>query len=96
MSSEADGRAEYAHEMIGENPRMIIRKDEPIHRKAASAGMETPTITLVQRLLAAKRDLRLPQELAQLEKYAIPLYQFFFSIPNSEEFHAQIGREVEF
>lgn len=84
---------------------MIIRKDEPIHRKAASAGvnlketsagMETPTSTLVQRLLAAKRDLRLPQELAQLEKYAIPLYQFFFSIPNSEEFHAQIGREVEF
>jgi DNA replication protein DnaC len=30
----------------------------------------TPTSTLMQRLLAAKRDLRLPQELAKLEKYA--------------------------
>lgn len=30
----------------------------------------TPTSTLVQRLLAAKRDLRLPQELAKLEKFA--------------------------
>src|SRR5712691_1171982 len=30
----------------------------------------TPTSTLVQRLLAAKRDLRLPQELAKLDKYA--------------------------
>ena len=30
----------------------------------------TPTNTLVQRLLAAKRDLRLPQELAKLEKFA--------------------------
>src|SRR5205814_3919358 len=29
-----------------------------------------PTSTLVQRLLAAKRDLRLPQELAKLEKVA--------------------------
>src|SRR5216684_55990 len=29
-----------------------------------------PTSTLVQRLLAAKRDLRLPQELAKLDKYA--------------------------
>jgi DNA replication protein DnaC len=28
------------------------------------------TSTLVQRLLAAKRDLRLPQELAKLDKYA--------------------------
>src|SRR5437899_12365456 len=28
----------------------------------------TPTSTLVQRLLAAKRDLRLPQELAKLDK----------------------------
>src|SRR2546426_6031700 len=30
----------------------------------------TPTSTLVQRLLAAKRDLRLPQELSKLDKYA--------------------------
>jgi DNA replication protein DnaC len=30
----------------------------------------TPTALLVQRLLAAKRDLRLPQALAQLDRYA--------------------------
>lgn len=30
----------------------------------------TPTSTLVQRLLAAKRDLRLPQELAKLDKFS--------------------------
>ena len=30
----------------------------------------TPTATLVQRLLAAKRDLRLPQLLAQLDRFA--------------------------
>ena len=30
----------------------------------------TPTASLVQRLLAAKRDLRLPQFLAQLDRYA--------------------------
>src|SRR6266513_3779758 len=30
----------------------------------------TPTSILVQRLLAAKRDLRLPQELAKLDKFA--------------------------
>jgi len=30
----------------------------------------TPTSTLVQRLLAAKRDLRLPQELSKLDKFA--------------------------
>jgi DNA replication protein DnaC len=30
----------------------------------------TPTANLVQRLLAAKRDLRLPQELARLDKFA--------------------------
>jgi DNA replication protein DnaC len=30
----------------------------------------TPTSTLVQRLLAAKRDLRLPQELTKLDKFA--------------------------
>jgi len=29
-----------------------------------------PTVTLVQRLLAAKRDLRLPQEFAKLEKFS--------------------------
>ena len=29
-----------------------------------------PTSNLVQRLLAAKRDLRLPQELAKLDKFA--------------------------
>lgn len=29
-----------------------------------------PTVTLVQRLLAAKRDLRLPQEFAKLDKFA--------------------------
>jgi len=30
----------------------------------------TPTSTLVQRLLAARRDLRLPQELSKLDKFA--------------------------
>ena len=30
----------------------------------------TPTSTLIQRLLAAKRDLRLPQELTKLDKFA--------------------------
>ncbi len=30
----------------------------------------TPTSNLVQRLLAAKRDLRLPQELTKLDKFA--------------------------
>lgn len=30
----------------------------------------TPTSTLVQRLLAAKRDLRLPQELVKFDRYA--------------------------
>jgi len=30
----------------------------------------TPTALLVQRMLAAKRDLRLPQALAQLDRYA--------------------------
>lgn len=30
----------------------------------------TPTAALMQRLLAAKRDLRLPQELAKLDRYA--------------------------
>src|SRR5579875_1103120 len=37
---------------------------------AAHAVLWTPTATLVQRLLAAKRDLRLPQELAKLDKFA--------------------------
>ena len=34
------------------------------------AVLWTPTSTLVQRLLAAKRDLRLPQELAKRDKFA--------------------------
>ena len=34
------------------------------------AVLWTPTATLMQRLLAAKRDLRLPQELARLDRYA--------------------------
>src|SRR2546421_1476289 len=37
---------------------------------AGHAVLWTPTSTLVQRLLAAKRDLRLPQELAKLDKFA--------------------------
>lgn len=37
---------------------------------AGHAVFWTPTSTLVQRLLAAKRDLRLPQELAKLDRYA--------------------------
>ena len=37
---------------------------------AGHAVFWIPTSTLVQRLLAAKRDLRLPQELAKLDKYA--------------------------
>ena len=34
------------------------------------AVLWTPTASLMQRLLAAKRDLRLPQELARLDRYA--------------------------
>jgi DNA replication protein DnaC len=37
---------------------------------AGHAVFWTPTSALVQRLLAAKRDLRLPQELSKLDKYA--------------------------
>jgi DNA replication protein DnaC len=37
---------------------------------AGHAILWTPTSTLIQRLLAAKRDLRLPQELAKLDKFA--------------------------
>ncbi len=37
---------------------------------AGHAVYWTPTANLVQRLLAAKRDLRLPQELAKLDKFA--------------------------
>src|SRR5947208_12951028 len=37
---------------------------------AGHAILWTPTSTLVQRLLAAKRDLRLPQLLAQLDRFA--------------------------
>jgi DNA replication protein DnaC len=38
--------------------------------EAGHSVLWTPTSTLVQRLLAAKRDLRLPQELAKLDKFA--------------------------
>ncbi len=38
--------------------------------EAGYSVLWTPTSTLVQRLLAAKRDLRLPQELAKLDKFA--------------------------
>src|SRR5437763_10133647 len=37
---------------------------------AGHAVLWTPTSSLMQRLLAAKRDLRLPQELAKLDKFA--------------------------
>jgi DNA replication protein DnaC len=37
---------------------------------AGHAVLWTPTSSLVQRLLAAKRDLRLPQELTKLDKFA--------------------------
>jgi DNA replication protein DnaC len=37
---------------------------------AGHSVLWTPTSALVQRLLAAKRDLRLPQELAKLDKFA--------------------------
>jgi DNA replication protein DnaC len=37
---------------------------------AGHAVLWTPTSSFVQRLLAAKRDLRLPQELAKLDKFA--------------------------
>ncbi len=36
---------------------------------AGHAVLWTPTSMLVQRLLAGKRDLRLPQELAKLDNY---------------------------
>jgi DNA replication protein DnaC len=38
--------------------------------QAGHAVWWTSTATLVQRLLAAKRDLRLPQELAKLDRFA--------------------------
>jgi DNA replication protein DnaC len=38
--------------------------------EAGYSVLWTPTSALVQRLLAAKRDLRLPQELAKLDKFA--------------------------
>src|SRR5260370_23135095 len=38
--------------------------------EAGYSVLWTPTSTLVQRLLSAKRDLRLPQELAKLDKFA--------------------------
>jgi DNA replication protein DnaC len=46
----------------------------------------TPTSTLVQRLLAAKRDLRLPQELTKLDKFAcVILDDIGYGKPNRDE-----------
>lgn len=46
----------------------------------------TPTSALVQRLLAAKRDLRLPQELAKLDKFAcVILDDIGYGKPNRDE-----------
>jgi DNA replication protein DnaC len=42
-----------------------------------------PTSTLVQRLLAAKRDLRLPQELAKLDKFACVILDDMISATSS-------------
>src|SRR2546427_4217119 len=53
---------------VGKSHALAAVGYELIH--AGYPVLWTPTSTLVQRLLAAKRDLRLPQELAKLEKFA--------------------------
>jgi DNA replication protein DnaC len=53
---------------VGKSHCLAAVSYELIH--AGYPVLWTPTSTLVQRLLAAKRDLRLPQELAKLEKFA--------------------------
>src|SRR2546425_2934034 len=53
---------------VGESHCLAAVGYELIH--AGYPVLWTPTSTLVQRLLAAKRDLRLPQELAKLDKFA--------------------------
>jgi len=45
----------------------------------------TPTATLVQRLLAAKRDLRLPQALAQLDRYAFLILDDIGYVQHSQD-----------
>src|SRR5512135_933367 len=45
----------------------------------------TPTSTLVQRLLAAKRDLRLPQELARLDKFACVILDDIGYVPHDRD-----------
>ena len=45
----------------------------------------TSTATLVQRLLAAKRDLRLPQALAQLDRYAFLILDDIGYVQHSQD-----------
>lgn len=48
--------------------------------------MARQKVALVQRLLAAKRDLRLPQELAKLDKFAcVILDDIGYGKPNRDE-----------
>lgn len=52
---------------VGKSHALAALGQELIHK--GYPVLWTSTCALVQRLLAAKRDLRLPQELAKLEKY---------------------------
>jgi DNA replication protein DnaC len=52
---------------------------------AGHAVLWTPTSTLVQRLLAAKRDLRLPQELSKLDKFACVILDDLGSVQHDRD-----------
>lgn len=49
------------------------------------AVLWTSTATLMQRLLAAKRDLRLPQELARLDRYAFLILDDIGYVPHNRD-----------
>src|SRR6266496_4414507 len=52
---------------------------------AGHSVLWTPTSMLVQRLLAAKRDLRLPQELAKLDKFACVILDDIGSVQHDRD-----------
>src|SRR6266542_3494173 len=52
---------------------------------AGHSVLWTPTSMLVQRLLAAKRDLRLPQELAKLDKFACVILDDIGSVQHNRD-----------
>src|SRR5258707_5169878 len=57
---------------------------------AGHAVLWTPTSTLVQRLLAAKRDLRLPQELAKLDKDACVILDDIGYVQHDRDAHGGV------